>query len=150
MAAIYSYTLLTGDTVQLRPQSRLMRLVLPSYGWITEYPYIYTPKDITPENISEYITTLYHENVHLKQQILHDKYIWYFKYATIPSFRLQMEAEAIATELFYTPKNDQENVLESYTKALSSWNYWFATLDPDHAESEIMKEYKKLTSVPLG
>lgn len=112
---------------------------IPSYFWITITPHIYHPKGIDPNQFPNIIA---HENIHLSQQAIGNKYLWYLKYIFSRSFRLNMEARAIAAELDYDNLHNNTDAarrgLEGYVDALTSINYTWAASSKDIARKMIL------------
>ena len=121
---------------------------VPKGFWITISPNVYYPDTVT--DLSQWKHVVAHENVHLKQQVLHNKYIWFLKYIFIPSFRLQMEAPAMGMEAYILETLYRNNPLpdeQANAQSLADWKYLWAS-NAAVAQADIEAEKQLLLNNP--
>lgn len=93
-----------------------LRILTPAHAWVTIHPNIYVPRGVDVFSFPEVVA---HEKVHLRQQEALGRGRWLREYLLRSSFRLQQEAEAVATELLSLPKDLRPGRLAYYSAALS-------------------------------
>ena len=121
---------------------------VPTGFWITVTPNVYYPATVT--DLTQWKHVVAHETVHLKQQVLHNKYLWFLKYIFIPSFRLAMEAEAMGMEAYILKTYYRNNPLsdeQDNAKSLANWDYLWCS-NATVAQEDIDTEYQKLLNNP--
>ena len=95
----------------------------------TIYPYIYLPKDMYVDLISENpsilnMSVLIHEKVHIDRQIQHGSILlWNINYLLIPKFRLDEEIVAIREQMVFLKKHGKKYDYERKAQQFSSSTY---------------------------
>ena len=124
----------------------------PSTFWITVSPNVYYPENI--QNFDQWRHLVAHEIVHLKQQIEHNKYLWFFKYIFWPPFRSAMEYEAMGMQayilraIYCQPEINIQIDIQKNATLLTSSNYLWAVWNTQTAVDNINKQYQLLIKNP--
>ena len=116
------------------PKPWLLRLLTAKYQWVTFLPCIYAPEG---RELSRPL--LEHELCHMAQQRGEGRWLYLLKYLCSRSYRLRMEAEAMAVEFWHSPPGRADDLIKNYARLLASRAYLWCAKDPATAELAIRR-----------
>lgn len=121
--------------MNLKPKPFWLRWFTNTGTWVTLAPTIYHPAHMLPQQHPELVA---HEVVHIWQQESAGKWRWLWSWFTNRSFRLAVEAEGIAAEVWASPPALRQGLMEAYAADLAGSMYF-------HAASSVAEAYAAIS-----